>query len=97
MLTMVISDGISHPVTMATGAGVAACSLALTGGYFSARHKRNKNRAEALQQPIRVVKRCSPEELACVISLAASPSDTVETVRYALALVSIFDSLIPQA
>lgn len=37
----------------------------------------------ALQDPIRVVKRCSPEELACVLSVCASPNDTVETIRYA--------------
>jgi hypothetical protein len=65
------------------GAGAIACTLSLAGGVFAAKHKKNKRRAVALQQPIRVLKRCSPEELACVLSVCASASDTVETVRCA--------------
>ena len=60
---------------------MAACTLTLAGGFFAAKHKKNKRRAAALQEPVRVVKRCSVEELACVLNVCVSPNDTVETVR----------------
>ena len=72
------------------GAGVTACGMTLAGGFFAAKHKKNKRRAVALQEPVRVVKRCSPNELACVLSACASPNDTVETVRCACSQSFLF-------
>lgn len=83
-MTATVGDGVAALVErqgMIAGAGAVACGLSMAGALVSAKHKKNRKRASALQEPIRVVKRCSPEELACVLSLCASPNDTVETVR----------------
>lgn len=78
---------------MHAGAGAAACGMGVAGGVIAARHKRNRRRAAALAERVRVVQRCSPEELACVLSACVSGSDTVDTIRCAPLLLRLLDSV----